>query len=145
MAWGRRRRSSGINIWPGFVDAMASLLLVIIFVLLVLVLTQFHLSQALAGRDKTIGDLGQKLAHLAEMLDLEKSRNTDLQGQLGRLQDQISGLETKLSETEGLRQTIASLTGQKADLGKKLRKYIRAYSKSARPFRWTYTGRPLTT
>ena len=50
----RSRRGRGnINIWPGFVDALASLLLVIIFVLLVFVMTQFYLGQVLSGRDQT--------------------------------------------------------------------------------------------
>jgi chemotaxis protein MotB len=85
----RRRGRSGINIWPGFVDALASLLLVIIFVLLAFVLTQFHLGQMLTGRDETINRLSRQINELSELLDLERHSNAELKVNIGRLTGQL--------------------------------------------------------
>ncbi len=60
-----RRRGSNVDIWPGFVDALATLLMVIIFLLLVFVIAQFYLGAALSGRDKALDKLNQEVAELA--------------------------------------------------------------------------------
>lgn len=85
----RRGGRSGINIWPGFVDALASLLLVIIFVLLAFVLTQFYLGQVLSGRDHTISRLSKQLSELTDLLDIERRSNAELRVNIGRLTDQL--------------------------------------------------------
>jgi len=67
MALGTRRsRRSSIDIWPGFVDALAQLLMVIIFMLLVFTAGQFLLSDALSGRDKALHALEAKMTDLLE-------------------------------------------------------------------------------
>src|SRR3984893_17633347 len=73
-----RARRSSINIWPGFVDALAQLLMVIIFVLLVFTVGQFYLSSAVSDRDLEIRKLTQQLNQLTEMLSLEKRASDDL-------------------------------------------------------------------
>jgi len=85
----RRSAHSGINVWPGFVDALSSLLLVIIFVLLVFVLTQFHLGQVLTGRDETISKLSRQLNEMTDLLDVERRRGAELKDQIGTLTDQL--------------------------------------------------------
>ncbi len=85
----RNRRGGGINIWPGFVDALASLLLVLIFVLLVFVLTQFFLGELLSGRDQTITRLSHQLNELTELLDLERHSTAELKVNIGRLTEQL--------------------------------------------------------
>ena len=77
----RRRSSSqeGLTAWPGYVDALSTLLMVIIFVLLVFVLAQAFLSVALSGRDKALERLGRQMAEISNMLALEKGTNQDLQ------------------------------------------------------------------
>ena len=67
---GRRERAT--NIWPGFVDALATLLMVIIFLLLIFVLAQFFLSDALSGRDTALDKLRGQVTELAHLLDLEQ-------------------------------------------------------------------------
>lgn len=74
----RARTRHGDNIWPGFVDALATLLLVIIFVLAVFMITHFFLSQALSGRDEALERLNRQLSEIAELLSLERLSNEEL-------------------------------------------------------------------
>src|SRR5271154_6457320 len=76
----RRSRRPGIDIWPGFVDALAQLLMVIIFILLVFTVGQFYLSDALSGRDQALKELQQKISALADELALERQTSEGLRG-----------------------------------------------------------------
>lgn len=125
---------SGINIWPGFVDALSSLLLVIIFVLLAFVLTQFYLGQVLSGRDQTISRLSKQLNELTDLLDIERRSNAELKVNLGRVTDQLQTaiadrdqLQAKLNENSADGQKVAmlqhdldALKALKEDLEKKV-------------------------
>src|SRR5690606_24455630 len=64
------RRRRGIDFWPGFVDALTSLLMVLIFMLLIFTIGQFVLSDALSGRDKALAQLNAELAQLAKALSM---------------------------------------------------------------------------
>ena len=75
----RRGASYELNPWPGYVDALSTLLMVIIFVLLVFVLAQAFLSVALTGRDRALERLNRQVAELTEMLSLERGRAGELQ------------------------------------------------------------------
>lgn len=81
----RARSRAAIDFWPGFVDAMATLLLVIIFLLTVFVLGQFVLGNLLTGKNRTITQLESRIAELASVLSLEQAKNQDLQSQLSAL------------------------------------------------------------
>src|SRR6202041_1237146 len=103
LARSRGRRSS-IDIWPGFVDALAQLLMVIIFILLVFTVGQFYLSDALSGRDEALKQLQQKISALADELALEKQTSEALRGnatalaaQLKAAQDERDALNAKLA------------------------------------------------
>src|SRR5580692_4695283 len=79
MALRRRGSASeGLNAWPGSVDALSTLLMVIIFVLLVFVLAQAFLSVALTGRDQALDRLNRQMAELTDMLSLERGRSAEL-------------------------------------------------------------------
>ena len=78
MSLNARRSRNNLDIWPGFVDALATLLMVIIFLLMIFIVAQFHLNDALLGRDKALDSLNKQVAELAELLDLERKSNTDL-------------------------------------------------------------------
>ena len=82
-----RRRAIGdeLNPWPGYVDALSTLLMVIIFVLLVFVLSQAFLSVSLTGRDRALDRLNRQVAELTDMLSLERGRSGELQQTLARL------------------------------------------------------------
>ncbi len=82
----RRQRRPGIDIWPGFVDALAQLVMVIVFVLLIFTAGQFYLTDALSGRDAALQQLTQQLSQLADMLALQRTSNGDLQSRLAQLQ-----------------------------------------------------------
>lgn len=84
--------------WPGFVDALATLLLVIIFLLAVFVAGQFALSQALTGRDEQLADLNARLATLAEQLDLAESENEALTLRIDALSEENTALEATSAE-----------------------------------------------
>ncbi len=87
MALARGRRShqgGGLEAWPGYVDALSTLLMVIIFVLLVFALAQGFLSVSLSTRDQALDRVNRQVAELAEMLALERGQATELRGTLTR-------------------------------------------------------------
>ena len=110
-----RRRGSrrSINIWPGFVDALATLLLVIIFVLMVFMVAQFTLSNALSGRDKALSNLNREISELADLLSLEKSENTRLRSNVTQL---TTELQSSISSRDSLANQLSSLSEDKEDL-----------------------------
>ena len=86
LARGRRRShgGGGLEAWPGYVDALSTLLMVIIFVLLVFALAQGFLSVALSSRDQALDRVNRQVAELAEMLALERGQATELRGTVNR-------------------------------------------------------------
>jgi chemotaxis protein MotB len=107
----RNPRRSSIDIWPGFVDALAQLLMVIIFIVLVFTAGQFYLSAALSGRDEALHKLQQQIDQLADLLSLEKRSNADLGQSAAQLTAQ---LKTARAERDRLTAQVVELTG-KAD------------------------------
>lgn len=103
----RSRRRQEANYWPGFVDALSSLLLVIIFMLSLFMLTQFFLGQEIQGRDTALSRLNSQIAELTELLQLERASSDDLT-------DQLAALTATLSSTEA---ENAALAGQLAGIG----------------------------
>ncbi|MEM8750889.1 MAG: peptidoglycan -binding protein [Pseudomonadota bacterium] len=109
MAVGRRRRGGGgVDYWPGFVDALSTLLLAIMFLLSVFVLAQFLLSQEISGKDTVLDRLNSQLNELTALLALEKSSKQDLEDQIKSLtanlassQEERSRLQTLLNEGAG--------------------------------------------
>src|SRR5580704_11030705 len=110
MALGNRRaRRSSIDIWPGFVDALAQLLMVIIFVLLVFTAGQFLLSDALSGRDKALQQLQQQISELSDLLALEKRAGEELRADTANLTSQ---LQAALAERDALTTRVAELAAK---------------------------------
>jgi chemotaxis protein MotB len=97
----RSRRSQVTNYWPGFVDALSSLLLVIIFLLSIFMLTQFFLGQEIQGKDTAMTRLNSQIAELTELLNLERSTNEDVTGDL-------VALTATLGATTAERDTLAA-------------------------------------
>src|ERR1700685_410068 len=85
MALARARRETGFNYWPGFVDALSTLVLSIVFLLSVFLVVQFFLSQEVTGKDKALEQLNAKIAQLNDLLSLEKLGKLDLVDQLAPL------------------------------------------------------------
>ena len=93
---GNTRRSENFT-WLGFVDALATLLMVIIFVLMVFVLIQANLAYRVSGQDATLGEMRQQLASLSELLNIERRASADLAADLAQLQIQLETSETDRS------------------------------------------------
>lgn len=102
MALARGRRAEGMNYWPGFVDALSTLILGIIFLLTVFVVVQFYLQQEVAGKDTALLRLNAQIAQLTDLLAMEKSGKVSLE-------DQIAQLRASLAASQGERD---KLTGQ---------------------------------
>ena len=85
-----RRGESGMNYWPGFVDALSTLILSIIFLLSVFVVVQFYLQQEVQGKDTALQHLNGQVALLSKLLSMEKSSKADLETQLGGLQASLA-------------------------------------------------------
>lgn len=115
----------GINIWPGFVDALAALLMAIIFLLLVFAVGQFYLINALSGKEETLTKLDQQVAHLADLLALEKTISAGLREEVGELTAQLSekskNLELLRMDVESLTELRGQLEQEIADLASRLR------------------------
>ncbi|MBI1263290.1 MAG: peptidoglycan -binding protein [Alphaproteobacteria bacterium] len=98
--------------WPGFVDALATLLLVIVFLLAVFTAGQFALSTALTGRDAQLAELNARLSTLAEELNLARSDNERLSLRIGGLESERDQLAAANLELEtmmaGLREGLAA-------------------------------------
>jgi chemotaxis protein MotB len=88
----RRQRRPSIDIWPGFVDALAQLVMVIVFVLLVFTAGQFYLSDALSGRDAALQRLTQQVNELSDLLALERRANADLRLNVAQLSSQLQAV-----------------------------------------------------
>ncbi|MBN9307728.1 MAG: peptidoglycan -binding protein [Devosia sp.] len=106
MALARSRRSQVTNYWPGFVDALSSLLLVIIFLLSLFMLTQFFLGQEISGKDTAMSRLNAQIAELTELLQLEKANSSDLDTTIATLQ---ATLATTAADRDRMAAQLAGL------------------------------------
>ena len=110
----RRSRTQETNIWPGFVDALAALLMVIIFVLMIFIVAQFYLTQLLSGRDDDVAKLQGQILELGELLSIERTTNTKLANNINRLN---ASLITATSKQETLNSKISELVILNESLG----------------------------
>ena len=112
----RRRRP--LEIWPAFVDATSSLLLVVVFALLLAVLGQLVLGTALAGRDEALASLGMRISKLAEILSLEQAETTRLEQLLAVRTASLTESQARISEQqETIRGQTAVLAERELKLG----------------------------
>ena len=97
-----RRRGERVDYWPGFVDALSTLLLAIMFLLSVFVLAQFLLSQEISGKDTALDRLNNQINELTQLLALEQSGKQDLEDQLRSLSANLSDAQTEKSRLQAL-------------------------------------------
>ncbi|MEM6615790.1 MAG: peptidoglycan -binding protein [Pseudomonadota bacterium] len=102
MPLARGRRISGTNYWPGFVDAMATLLLVIIFLLSVFMIAQFFLSQEISGRDTVLSRLNSQIAELTELLALERANSRGLSDNISILSASLADEQARGNRLQGI-------------------------------------------
>ena len=109
MALARARRGeSGMNYWPGFVDALSTLILSIIFLLTVFVVVQFYLQQEVQGKNAALDRLNAQIAGLSEQLSMAKVAKADLESQLAGLQASLAGAQSDRDKYKGLYQGAAA-------------------------------------
>src|ERR1700754_3773300 len=109
MALARNRRlQRTVEYWPGFVDALSTLLISIMFILTVFVVGQFILSREISGRDEVLNRLNSQINELTQLLALEKSGKQDLEDNVANLQ---ASLATAESERSRLQQLLNAGTG----------------------------------
>ena len=104
-----RRGRHPESTWPGFVDALATLLMVIIFLLMIFVLAQFVLNEAISGRDQRLVRLETRMEELADLLALERGANEDLRANVASLSSELSA---SIGENEDLQAKVIVLGGQ---------------------------------
>lgn len=123
-ARGRRRTSQ--DYWPGFVDVLSTLLLVVIFLMSMFMIAQYFVQQESTGKDTILIRLNKQIASLTELLALERSKNKSDQDQLASLQASLSAAEAEQARLQALLGTagekddsaqgrISALTGELDD------------------------------
>src|SRR5258708_7766108 len=103
MALARNRRGDrGFDYWPGFVDALSTLILAIIFLLSVFMVVQFFLSQQVSSKDKMLEQLNAQISQLNDLLSMEKLGKLSLDDQLAQMRAGLAAAETERDRVKGL-------------------------------------------
>jgi chemotaxis protein MotB len=108
MAIARARRDSGLNYWPGFVDALSTLVLGIIFLLTVFMVVQFYLTQEVTGKDTVLARLNAQLAQLTELLSLEKTGKLSLEEEIAQMRSSLMAIETERDRYRSLYEGVGA-------------------------------------
>lgn len=131
MALARGRRDRGIDYWPGFVDALSTLVLGIIFLLTVFVVVQFYLSQEVSNKDTALSRLNAQIAQLTEMLGLEKTSKVSLEDEIARLRASLAGAEGERDRLKGIAEGVGSSQGRVTELTNQLDEEKRVSARAA--------------
>ena len=109
----RNRLGESTNIWPGFVDVLATLLIVIIFVLMIFTVSQIYLSDAISGRDKALQELRIQISELSKILQSEVTEKELALDTLSETESLLSGVQSDLIQQELITESLQT------DLAKK--------------------------
>ncbi len=117
MALSRNRRYEPVNYWPGFVDALSTMLLVIIFLLSVFMLAQFFLSREVTGKDEALARLNRQIEELTNLLALERTEKSADQSKIATLSATLDSAEReqkRLKDAAAAGAASAGLAGRAA-------------------------------
>jgi chemotaxis protein MotB len=119
-----RRGGEGMNYWPGFVDALSTLILSIIFILTVFVVVQFFLQQEISGKDTALNRLNAQIAQLTDLLSMEKTGKADIEAQLTQLRASLASAESERDKFKGIAEGagagLSAAQGQASELATQL-------------------------
>ncbi|MBM3486480.1 MAG: peptidoglycan -binding protein [Alphaproteobacteria bacterium] len=110
MALSRRANRYAVDIWPGFVDVLATLLIIILFLLMIFTLAQYYLSETLSGRNEALARLNRQIAELGQMLALERSNAATLQQSLTAMSQELIVVD---ADRALLRSALAAMTSER--------------------------------
>ena len=105
VALASRRRLSGTNYWPGFVDVLATLLLVVTFLMSLFMLTSYFVTTQASGKDTLLARLNRQLSQLTELLALERSQKESVE-------DSLSVLQATLFDKDKENRRLTGLIGE---------------------------------
>jgi chemotaxis protein MotB len=108
MALARARRERSVEYWPGFVDALSTLVLGIVFLLSTFVVVQFYLSQEVTGKDQALARLNAQIAELTQLLSMEKTGKASLEEMLTTLRASLANTEGERDRFKGLFEGLGS-------------------------------------
>lgn len=120
MASSRPRRERSLNVWPGYVDALATLLLAVVFLLTIFVVGQFFLSQEITGRDSVLTRLNRQIADLTDLLALERSNRKAQEEKASSLRNTLLGAEAERDRFRTLAESGQGAAGRQGELDKQL-------------------------
>ncbi|GBU19772.1 MULTISPECIES: peptidoglycan -binding protein [Methylobacterium] len=120
MASRAARRERHLNVWPGYVDALATLLLSVVFLLTIFVVGQFFLSQEITGRDSVLERLNRQLADLTDLLALERSNRRGQEEASQSLRTTLLGVEAERDRLKAQAEAGSASQGQAGELDKQL-------------------------
>jgi len=115
-----RRRPQGVDYWPGFVDALSTLLLVVTFLMVLFMVAQYFVAQEASGKDTALARLQRQLAQLADMLSLERSQKKSAVEESTALRATLAAQDAENKRLAGLLSAGASTEGHVAALSKQL-------------------------
>ncbi len=120
MASRRVRAHRGLNVWPGYVDALATLLLAVVFLLTVFVVGQFFLSQELTGRDAVLNRLNRQIADLTDLLALERSNRRAQEEAVAGMRNTLTATEAERDRLQALADAATAAQGRTGDVDAQL-------------------------
>lgn len=123
MALARARRDRGVDYWPGFVDALSTLVLAVIFMISIFSVVQFYLAQEVSGKDTALSRLNAQIAQLTELLSLEKTSRADLEELMATFRANLATAEAERDRYRGIAEgagKAASEQGRAQELASQL-------------------------
>jgi len=121
MAYGRARKATTYGeFWPGYVDVLSTLLLVVTFLMSVFMVAQYYVGQEASGKDSALRRLNRQVAELTNLLSLEKGRGKSLEDELASMQLSLSSLRTENERLSGLAGASGEKDARIAGLSKEL-------------------------
>src|SRR6476659_10897072 len=120
MALAKSRRGPAVNYWPGYVDMLSTLLLVVTFLMSLFMLSSYFITTQTSGKDTMLSRLNRQLAELTELLALERSKKESVEDNLAALQATLGEKEKENDRLTGLLGTAGGATQSAEERAKAL-------------------------